>query len=124
MIINSIKYTYHRFITDKNRDLLRWTLLIGITVYLTVTATPPEAVIERSIIWNVLFWSFNGLLLLFMSVIMVVSIYEAFRNANRKSIGNALCSIAIVALCILFVTDIYNHTVFYNIKQYIISLFC
>lgn len=123
MIIVSIKSVYHKFVTDKNRNLLRWILVIGIIVYLTTSATPPEAVIERSTIRNVVFWSFNGLLLLFFSAIMAISICEAFRNSNRKSIGNALQSIVIVALLLLFVMDIYNHTVFYTIKQYIVSLF-
>ncbi len=123
MIIDSIKSAYHKFVTDKNRNLLRWILVIGIIVYLTMSATPPEAVIERSTIRNAVFWSFNGLLLLFFSAIMAISICEAFRNFNRKSIGNALQSIVIVALLLLFVMDIYNHTVFYTIKQYIVSLF-
>ncbi len=123
MIIDSIKSAYHKFVTDKNRNLLRWILVIGIIVYLTMSATPPEAVIERSTTRNVVFWSFNGLLLLFFSAIMAISVCEAFRNSNRKSIGNALQSIVIVAISFLFVMDIYNHTVFYTIKQYIVSLF-
>jgi len=122
MTLNTIKNTYHKYITGKNRDVIRWGFLIAITVYLTATATPPDVTVVHSTPAKVIYWSLNGLLLLVMLVTVVLNIINAIRENTRKDIGNALCSIAVVVLCFLFVMDMYNHTVFYSLKQFLISL--
>lgn len=122
MNISSIKDTYHKHINDKNRNILRWVFLIGITIYLIVSATPYENVVERSTTRNVIFWLLNGILLLVVVINMILSIYAAIRNTNKKNVGNALCSIIVSVLLSLFVMDIYNHNVFYTIKGYILNV--
>lgn len=123
MNICAIKNLYHKYINDKNRNVFRWTFLIGITIYLIVSATPYEGVVERSTIRNFIFWTLNGILLLFVAVNMILSVFSAIRRFDRKNIGNALCSIVIAVLLLLFVMDIYNHNVFYSLQQTIIRLF-
>lgn len=121
--MSSIKDTYHKYINDRNRKILRWIFLIGITIYLIASATPYEGVVERSTARNVLFWLLNGLLLLIVGINLVLSIYAAIKKSDRQNVGNALCSIVVAVLLLLFVLDIYNHNVFYAIKQAIINLF-
>lgn len=122
MNISTIKSAYRKHINNKNRNILRWIFLIGITIYLIASAAPYEGVIERSTMRNIIFWSLNGILLLVVAVNMILSIYAVIKKVDRKNIGNALCSIVIAILLLLFVMDIYNHNVFYTIQQSIIRL--
>lgn len=122
MIIPSIKNLYHKYITDKNRNILRWIFLLGITIYLILSATPYNEIVERSPIRNIIFWSLNGIILLIVAVNMFLSIYAAIKSTNKKNVSNALCSVFIAILLLLFVLDIYNHNVFYTIQQYIVNI--
>lgn len=122
MNISTIKSAYRKHINNKNRNILRWVFLIGITIYLIASAAPHEGVIERSSMRNIIFWSLNGILLLVVAVNMILSIYAAIKKVDRKNLGNALCSIVIAILLLLFVMDIYNHNLFYSIQQSIIRL--
>lgn len=108
-------------INDKNRNILRWIFLVGVMVYLIASATPYEGVAGKGALRNVIFWSLNGALLLIVAINMIFSIYAAIKKADKKNAGNALCSIAIALILLLFVMDLYNHTVFYTIKQYLIA---
>ena len=122
MKFSTIKSTYQKHINDRTRNILRWTLLIGITTYLIVSATPGEDIMERSTIMNVIFWILNGTLMLIVTINMILSIYAAIRRADKKNISNALCSIVLALLLLLFVMDIYNHNVFYTIKHTLINI--
>lgn len=123
MIHTLIKSTYKKLLTEKNRDILRWIFLLAITIYLTATAMPPESLVERSMIRNVIFWIFNGMLILFLSVCLIINIIETVKRPDKKTIGDTVCCVLAVALGILFVSDCYNHTTFYSIRQFITNCF-
>lgn len=121
MSISKIKYLYHRYINEKNRTVLRWIILLGITTYLIISAAPHVGPVERSRLWNIIFWSVNGLFLLFITINMIGSIYAAIRIRTKEYFGNAVCSIVIAVILVLYVMDMYTNNVFYSIKHAIVN---
>ncbi|MCM1368783.1 MAG: hypothetical protein NC204_00235 [Candidatus Amulumruptor caecigallinarius] len=87
------------------------------------SASPHNDVVERSTIGNAIFWILNGILLLIVAINMILSIYAAIKTTDKKIVLDAICSITSAILLSLFVMDIYNHNVFYTIKQYMLSMF-
>lgn len=118
----SLKSLYDNYFNENRRSALRWILLIAITIYLTVSATPPKGHVEWSTLRTVFFWIVNGLLLVFLAVSACLSWLNAVKTRTPRSIGEALCSLLVIVLCLLFVLDIYNHSVFYTIKQFFMNL--